>query len=92
VSASAGNVAPNLVANLIYAPGAQSYPIVNFKYLVVKSNQADPDTAKALRTFFSFALDPTRGATPANLAKEGFVALPSSVLSKVNAAVAKITP
>lgn len=90
VAASVGNVQPNLVANLIYADGAQSYPIVNFEYLVVKSTQSDPDTAKALRTFFSFALDPTKGATSANLMKEGFVALPTSVLPKINAAVAKI--
>jgi phosphate transport system substrate-binding protein len=92
VSASPGNVQPNLAANLIYAPGGQSYPIVNFEYLVVKSTQTDPDTSKALRTFFSFALDPSKGATPTNLAKEGFVALPSSVLPKVDAAIAKIAP
>ncbi|MDQ6838553.1 MAG: phosphate ABC transporter substrate-binding protein PstS [Actinomycetota bacterium] len=90
VAASVGNVQPNLVANLIDATGAQSYPIVNFEYLVVKSSQSDPDTAKALRTFFSFALDPTKGATTANLQKEGFVALPTAVLPRVNAAVAKI--
>lgn len=90
VAASVSSVQPNLVANLIYADGAQSYPIVNFEYLVVKSSQSDPDTAKALRTFFSFALDPTKGATSTNLQKEGFVALPTSVLPKVNAAVAKI--
>jgi phosphate transport system substrate-binding protein len=74
VSASVGSVQSNLVANLIYAEGATSYPIVNFEYLVVKTTQTDPDTAKALRTFFSFALDPTKGATAANLQKEGFVA------------------
>lgn len=90
VAASVGTVQPNLVANLIYADGAQSYPIVNFEYLVVKSTQSDPDTARALRTFFSFALDPTKGATSANLMKEGFVALPTSVLPKINATVAKI--
>ncbi|MDQ6782611.1 MAG: phosphate ABC transporter substrate-binding protein PstS [Actinomycetota bacterium] len=92
VAASVDGVQPNLVANIIYADGPQSYPIVNFEYLVVKSSQADADTAKAMRTFFSFALDPSKGATPANLDKEGFVALPTSVVPKVNAAVAKIGP
>lgn len=92
VSNSLGNVQPNLVANLIDAPGATSYPIVNFEYLVVKNTQPDADTALAVRSFFAFALDPTKGATPANLAKEGFVALPSSILPKVQAAVNKITP
>lgn len=90
VSASLGAVMPNLVANIIYADGPQSYPIVNFEYMVVKTTQPDADTAKAVRTFFAFALDPNKGATPANLMKEGFVGLPSSILPKVNTAVSKI--
>ncbi len=92
VSASLGAVMPNLVANIIYADGPQSYPIVNFEYVIVKTMQADADSAKAVRTFFAFALDPNKGATPTNLMKEGFVALPSSILPKVNTAVSKITP
>lgn len=90
VSASVGSVMDNLVANLIYADGAQSYPIVNFEYLVTKTKAPDADTALALRDFFAFALDPTKGATSANLMKEGFVALPTSIIPKVNAVVAKI--
>ena len=90
VSASTGNVPDNLAASLIYASGATSYPIVNFEYLVVKSSQADANTAKAIRTFLAFAIDPSMGATAANLAKEQFVALPSSVIPKVQAAIAKI--
>ena len=91
VSNSLSNVQPNLSANLIYADGAASYPIVNFEYLVVKDTQPNADTALAVRDFFAFALDPTMGATSANLSKEGFVALPDSVLPKVKAAVAKIS-
>jgi len=90
VNASLGGVMANLVANIIYADGPQSYPIVNFEYMVVKTTQPDADTAKAVRTFFAFALDPNKGATPANLMKEGFVALPTSILPKVNTAVSKI--
>lgn len=90
VAAGSGKVADNLQANLINGDGAQSYPIVNFEYLVVNTSQPDADTAEALRTFFAYAIDPTKGATDANLAKANFVALPDAVLAKVKAAVAKI--
>jgi phosphate transport system substrate-binding protein len=92
VSNSSSQIMPNLVANLLYAPGAPSYPIVNFEYVVVKNTQPNADTALAVRDFFAVALDPNQGATQANLSKEGFVALPSSVLPQVKAAVNKITP
>jgi phosphate transport system substrate-binding protein len=90
VGQSAGSVGSNLVANLLYATGAMSYPIVNFEYIVVKSKQADPTTALAIRDFLSFAISPTGGSAPALLAKDNFQPLPSSVLPKVNAAIAAI--
>jgi phosphate transport system substrate-binding protein len=91
VTALGSNVPPNLAASLIYLPGAQSYPIVNFEYMIVKSTQASPDTAKAIRTFLAFAIDPAGGSTTTFLSKENFVALPSVVIPKVNAAIAKVT-
>ena len=90
VNAGAGNVPANLAAPLIYEPGAQSYPIVNFEYLVVKSKQSSADMAQAIRDFFSFAIDPNGGSTPQFLAKEQFVGLPQNVISLVNTAIAKI--
>ncbi len=90
VSAGAGNVPANLAAPLIYEPGAQSYPIVNFEYLVVKAKQSSADVARALRDFFAFAISPTGGSTPQYLAKEQFVGLPSNVVPLVDAAIAKI--
>ncbi len=92
VNSGVSSVPANLAAPLIYEPGATSYPIVNFEYLVVKSTQPDANTAKAIRTFLAFAIDPSTGSTSANLAKEQFVALPSSVIPKVQAAIAKIGP
>ena len=91
-SAGSGNIPDNLAAPLIYESGAQSYPIVNFEYIVVKSTQSSADTAKAIRTFLSFAMDPSGGSASQYLAKEDFVALPDSVVPKVKAAIARITP
>jgi len=92
VSAGSSNVPPDLAQPLIYEPGAQAYPIVNFEYLVVKATQANASTAEAIRTFLAWAISTSGGSTPQYLAKENFVALPTSVLPAVNAAIAKITP
>lgn len=91
VNSSTGNVPESLAANLLDAPGAASYPIVNFEYVVVKSSQPDANTALAIRDFLSFAIDPNGGSQPSLLAKEDFQALPSSVVPKVTAAIAKIS-
>jgi phosphate transport system substrate-binding protein len=48
---------------LIFAPGAQSYPIINYEYALVRSLQPNADTAKALREFLSWAIYP-KGETP----------------------------
>ncbi len=90
-AAAAPSVPANLAAPIIYQPGAQSYPIVNFEYIIVKSTQADADTAKAVRTFLAYAIDPNQGSSSQYLTKEDFVALPSSVITKVKAAIAGIS-
>lgn len=90
-NAGAGSIPKNLAQSLIFEPGATSYPITNFEYLVVKATQASADKALAIRTFLTFAMDPNGGSTQALLSKEGFVALPSSVAPKAAAAVATIT-
>ncbi len=92
VNAKAGSIPSDLRASLIYADGAQSYPIVNYEYLMVKKTQPDADTALAVRSFFDFAIDPNGGATSANLSAVSFVALPNTVLPKVKAAIAAINP
>jgi phosphate transport system substrate-binding protein len=91
VSAGAGNMPSNLAQPLIFESGAQSYPIVNFEYIVVKQSQSSADIALAIRDFLGFAIDPTGGSSPTYLAKEQFEALPGSVVPQVRAAIAKIT-
>lgn len=91
VSNSTGNVPANLAASLIYSPGSDSYPIVNFEYIIVKDQQPDATTAKAIRTFLTWAVSSSGGAQSQYLSKEDFVALPSSVIPKVHAAIAKIS-
>ena len=91
-TAGSGNVPANLALSLIYEPGAQAYPIVNFEYLVLKSTQPDANTALAIRTFLAWSIDPAGGATSANMSQQDFVALPSAVVPAVKLAISKITP
>jgi phosphate transport system substrate-binding protein len=91
VTAGAGNVPSNLAAPLIYEPGQDSYPIVNFEYLMVSRTQKSADDAIAIKDFFAWALSTSGGATGANLATVGFIALPANVLPKVVAAVNSIS-
>jgi phosphate transport system substrate-binding protein len=90
VAASARSIPSNLAKSLIDSPGPQSYPIINFEYMMVKSDQTDPNTALALRTFLTWAISPTGGATPQHLASVNFVALPDTVVPYVKAAIARI--
>ncbi|MBV8527975.1 MAG: substrate-binding domain-containing protein, partial [Candidatus Dormibacteraeota bacterium] len=92
VNAVASQIPTNLAQTLIYTDGAQSYPIVNYEYLVVNTQQTDANKSLAIRTFLAWAIDTNGGATSANLAKNNFIALPDSVINKVKAGIAAIKP
>jgi phosphate transport system substrate-binding protein len=66
--------------SLIFAPGAQSYPIINYEYALVKSQQPNADTAKALREFLSWVINPKGGSAPHYLQAVGFVTLPEPIV------------
>lgn len=91
VNAGAQNIPANLAEPIIDEPGAQSYPIVNFEYIIVKNKQSSADTAQAIRDFLAFAVDPSGGSSSTYLAKEHFVGLPSSVVPQVKKAIATIS-
>ena len=91
VNASAGSTPSNLRQSLIYSLGADSYPIINFEYLMIQQTQPNPTAAQAIRTLLDWAISPTGGATGGNLSAVNFVALPTSVIPKVEAAINQIT-
>ena len=80
----------NLVGSLVDEPGAGSYPIVTYDYLIVQSKQSDAGKALAIRTFLTWAISSGGGATEANLYAVGFQPLPSTALPRVNAAINQI--
>ncbi|WP_273365294.1 phosphate ABC transporter substrate-binding protein PstS [Alicyclobacillus herbarius] len=76
--------------SLIDAPGPNSYPIINFEYAIVNSKQADPTTAKALKNFLQWAIDPAGGNDAKYLSPVHFQPLPQNLENKTKAQIAKI--
>ena len=66
--------------SLIYAPGRNSYPIINYEYAIVPNNQPSPAVAAAVKAFLLWAADPRQGNSPQFLTPVHFLPLPSSVL------------
>jgi phosphate transport system substrate-binding protein len=66
VSAAASELDPRTPPDerlsLVFAPGDNSYPLINYEYAVVSTDQASPETAAALRHFLLWRF-PSRAAT-----------------------------
>jgi phosphate transport system substrate-binding protein len=77
-------------ASLIFAPGAQSYPIINYEYAIIKAQQPNAETAKALREFLTWAINPQQGAAPHFMQSVGFVALPDPIVKLSQKQIQKI--
>ncbi len=75
----------------MYASGANSYPIVNYEYLMVRTTQHGADRAMAIRTLLTWLIDPAGGSSPEELSPVNFVALPDGVLARVRAAIPRIS-
>ena len=76
--------------SLVYAPGRDSYPLINYEYAVVAKSQPDAATAKALRDFLRWAISQTGGNAPTYLQPVGFIALPDFVRGLSEAQIREI--
>ncbi len=85
--AAAPPIPANLVVSLIDTKGPGAYPIVNFEYIIVKNTAKN---GPAIQKFLDYVISPSGGSAPAALSSKNFEALPSSVLPKVQAAIASI--
>jgi len=64
---------------LIFAPGDNSYPLINYEYAVVSKLQPNAATANALRHFLQWAISETGGNSDNYLKPVGFIALPDLI-------------
>src|SRR5487761_1885192 len=83
VAAEAGSFAASTPANgtisLIYGKKASNgYPIVNYEYGIVNTNQSSPTKAQAIKALLAWALDPSNGLSTAFLNQVNFLPLPTS--------------
>jgi phosphate transport system substrate-binding protein len=70
---------PDERLTLVFAPGEQSYPLVNYEYLIVSARQDDPQMAAALRHFLFWAISLEGGNAPKYLDAVGFIPLPNFI-------------
>ena len=90
VNATASRTPADERTSLIFAPGADSYPIINYEYAIVNARQPNPATAQALKQFFEWALSPAGGNAPRFMRQVGFVSLPPAIVRLSQAQIAKI--
>jgi phosphate transport system substrate-binding protein len=83
VSAAASELDPRTPADerlsLAYAPGENSYPLINYEYAVVSTHQPDPATAAAIRHFLLWSIAIQGGNAPIYLEAVRFIPLPDFI-------------
>jgi phosphate transport system substrate-binding protein len=65
--------------SLVYAPGDNSYTLINYEYAVVAKSQPNAATADALRSFLLWSISETGGNAANYLKPVGFIALPDFI-------------
>lgn len=74
--------------SLVFAPGANSYPIINYEYAIVNPKQSDPKVRKALVDFLTWAIN--EGNSSQYLDKVHFLPLPSGAKTLSLAQISRI--
>ncbi|MDG7005843.1 MAG: phosphate ABC transporter substrate-binding protein PstS [Nitrososphaerota archaeon] len=92
VNAMTSSTPPDETLSLVYAPGTNSYPIINYEYAIVSKTQSDSGMAQAVRTLLNWAIMGNGGNSLSFLNQVGFVPLPASTQALSWAQVAQIGP
>lgn len=79
VEATASKTPKDERISLIFAPGAESYPIINYEYAIVNTAKSPPEVAKAVRAFLEWAVSPDGGNAKKYMEAVNFVALPPAI-------------
>jgi phosphate transport system substrate-binding protein len=83
---------PDERLTLVFAPGDESYPLINYEYAVVSSRQPDGETADALRHFLLWAISLQGGNASKYLDQVGFIPLPDFIRALSEKQIAQIGP
>ncbi len=74
--------------SLVFAPGANSYPIINYEYAIVNPHQQSKEKADQLKKFLKWALSDGQNSKYLNAVH--FLPLPAAIRSKSEVQVNKI--
>src|ERR1700733_941624 len=81
VTAAAASLTPRTPADerltLVFAPGPDSYPLINYEYAVVSAKQPNPQMAQAISNFLLWCIGPQGGNARSYLEPVHFIALPT---------------
>jgi phosphate transport system substrate-binding protein len=81
---------PDERLTLVFAPGPDSYPLINYEYAVVSERQPNPQIAAAISNFLLWCISPQSGSAASFLAPVNFIALPTSIRARSEIQIAKI--
>jgi phosphate transport system substrate-binding protein len=91
VNAQFANTPPSEKLSMIYGPGATSYPIVNYEYVLVSQSQPNAALQQDIQALLWYATLPTYGQSTYFLNQVGFVPLPPSIAQLSWAQINSIT-
>ena len=75
---------------LVFAPGPDSYPLINYEYAIVSAKQPNPQMAEAISNFLLWCIGPQSGNARSYLEPLHFMALPVSIRALSEIQIAKI--
>lgn len=81
---------PDERLSLVFAPGANSYPLINYEYAMVNDRQPNQQSAEALSTFLLWCISPQGGSASSFLDPVHFIPLPISIRARSEIQIAKI--
>jgi phosphate transport system substrate-binding protein len=94
ITAAAAALTPRTPADerltLVFAPGPDSYPLINYEYAVVSEQQPNPQVAAAISNFLLWCISPQGGSGASFLTPVNFIALPTSIRARSEMQIAKI--
>ncbi|HEV2361894.1 MAG TPA: phosphate ABC transporter substrate-binding protein PstS, partial [Acidimicrobiales bacterium] len=90
-AASYSSVPSNGVQSMIYGSAATGYPIVNFEYAIVLTNQSSSSKAGAIKDLLTWIISASGGAASSYLGPVNFNPLPASAASVATALINKIS-
>jgi phosphate transport system substrate-binding protein len=94
VTAAASVLTPRTPADerltLVFAPGADSYPLINYEYAMVADHQPNSQTATAVSRFLLWCISREGGNAASYLDPLHFMALPTSIRARSEMQIAKI--